>query len=617
MSYGSGNSGDYKKLKGQMIQVVDTDPVVYAGSWATGANINTARKGLSGFGTSPAAIAATGNDPSTVTSCESWNGSAWSEVADVNTGKFYRGNCGTQTAGLIVGGAPATTDTEEWDGSSWTETADYPASVTFPILLGIQTAAFCIAGTVGPDYVTATNTYNGSAFTSSTAINTARGEGVGAGTTTAGVITGGNTGSVSNATEKWDGSSWTEVGDLNSARNLLAGSGASSTAMLAFGGNATAVVSTESWNGTTWTEVGDLSTGRRELGGSTNGTSQLGLAFSGCIANGTVQSATEEWSFPSAPGVQEGQLWIKTATGTSSVMKGYQAQGTGAWASGGNLPQALFENAGAGATQSAALNFGGQGNPPGPAHPVSGETQTYNGSSWTEVADLNNARKLLAGSGTQTSALAYGGEGPHSAETEVWDGSSWTSVAELNSGRLYIKGIGTSSTSAVLAGGKIGPPAPTVTNVETWDGSSWTETTELNSGRERHGATGSSTAGIVTGGYNGPGDSALSICETWNGSGWTETGDLNTARFQLSSSGDSSSALAIGGTPGHKAVTEEFNGSSWTEVGDLSLARNAHATSGHTSFEAMTFGGSSPPDNRTATTEEWNVPFVTKTIGTD
>ena len=43
MTYGSGNSGNYKKLKGHMIQVLDTDPLPYAGSWATGANINTAR----------------------------------------------------------------------------------------------------------------------------------------------------------------------------------------------------------------------------------------------------------------------------------------------------------------------------------------------------------------------------------------------------------------------------------------------------------------------------------------------------------------------------------------------------------------------------------------------
>ena len=310
MTYGSGNSGNYKKLKGQMIQVLDTDPLPYAGSWATGANINTARKGLSGFGTSPAAIAATGNSPSTVTSCESWNGSSWTEVADVNTGKFYRGNCGTQAAGLIIGGAPSTGDVEEWDNSSWTETADYPGNITGPILLGIQTAAFCIGGEV-PPYTTATNTYNGSAFTSSTAINTARSTAIGAGSTTAAVIAGGTTPSATAATELWNGSAWTEVSDLNTARDLLAGSGDSSTASLAFGGLAGAVANTENWNGTAWTEVSDLSTGRRELGGSTNGTSQLALAFSGANSGGTVQSATEEWSFPSVTGVQEGQLWIK------------------------------------------------------------------------------------------------------------------------------------------------------------------------------------------------------------------------------------------------------------------------------------------------------------------
>ena len=39
MTYGTGNSGNYKKLKGQTIQVVDADPVlggVAGATWATG-----------------------------------------------------------------------------------------------------------------------------------------------------------------------------------------------------------------------------------------------------------------------------------------------------------------------------------------------------------------------------------------------------------------------------------------------------------------------------------------------------------------------------------------------------------------------------------------------------
>ncbi len=37
------------------------------------------------------------------------------------------------------------------------------------------------------------------------------------------------------------------------------------------------------------------------------------------------------------------------------------------------------------------------------------ETETYDGSTWTEVGDLNTARRSSNGAGTQTAALAFGG----------------------------------------------------------------------------------------------------------------------------------------------------------------------------------------------------------------
>ncbi len=77
----------------------------------------------------------------------------------------------------------------------------------------------------------------------------------------------------------------------------------------------------------------------------------------------------------------------------------------GTWASGGDLPAALKENAGAGATYNAALSFGG--------NPLNAETDSYNGTSWSEVNEMNTARRLLAGAGTQTAALAYGGWPPN------------------------------------------------------------------------------------------------------------------------------------------------------------------------------------------------------------
>jgi hypothetical protein len=60
--------------------------------------------------------------------------------------------------------------------------------------------------------------------------------------------------------------------------------------------------------------------------------------------------------------------------------------------------------AGAG-TQTAGLAFGGEANPP-----ITGATEEYDGSTWTtSPGSLNTARKGLAAGGTQTAALAFGG----------------------------------------------------------------------------------------------------------------------------------------------------------------------------------------------------------------
>ena len=128
-------------------------------------------------------------------------------------------------------------------------------------------------------------------------------------------------------------------------------------------------------------------------------------------------------SDPSNP--VEGQVWYNT---TSNVLKGQAATTAGAWATGGNLNTARVYLAGAG-TQTAALAFGGT------APPVKNETESYNGTNWTDVNNLNTARFALAGAGTQTAALAFGGRpspSPVRAETEHWNGSNWTEVNDLN-----------------------------------------------------------------------------------------------------------------------------------------------------------------------------------------
>ena len=63
--------------------------------------------------------------------------------------------------------------------------------------------------------------------------------------------------------------------------------------------------------------------------------------------------------------------------------------------------------------------------------------ESWDGSSWTEIADLNTAREFLSSGGVQTSGLAYAGNTPGvKDETETFDGVSWTEEADLSTARM-------------------------------------------------------------------------------------------------------------------------------------------------------------------------------------
>ena len=123
-------------------------------------------------------------------------------------------------------------------------------------------------------------------------------------------------------------------------------------------------------------------------------------------------------SDPSNP--VEGQVWYNS---TSNVLKGEAATTVGSWSTGGSLNTGRRSMAGAGASSSSALGFGGFLGPP--PNTMLDLTEKYNGTSWTEVNDMNNARRSMGGAGTQTSALAFGGLLSTTAlgTTEEWLGA--------------------------------------------------------------------------------------------------------------------------------------------------------------------------------------------------
>ena len=140
-----------------------------------------------------------------------------------------------------------------------------------------------------------------------------------------------------------------------------------------------------------------------------------------------------------------GQVWYNT---TTNKLKITAVSTSGAWASGGNMATARSSLAGAG-TQTSGLAFGGYAN---------NATEHYDGSAWTAGGNLGTGRKNLTGAGTQTAGLAFGGTPPKTA-TEHYDGSAWTAGGNLGTGRYAIAGAGTLS-----AGLAFGGKAPSTTN---------------------------------------------------------------------------------------------------------------------------------------------------------
>ena len=72
--------------------------------------------------------------------------------------------------------------------------------------------------------------------------------------------------------------------------------------------------------------------------------------------------------------------------------------------------------AGAG-TSTAALKISGT-NPSPPTHV---DVEQWNGSTWTEIANVNTARRYGVGAGDVNNALFYGGGPTLTAKTELWD----------------------------------------------------------------------------------------------------------------------------------------------------------------------------------------------------
>ena len=320
---------------------------------------------------------------------------------------------------------------------------------------------------------------------------------------------------------------------------------------------------------------------------------------------------------PSDPIV--GDFYYNSTTGSFNQVNAGGAP-LGSFASGANLPSARDFCGGIGVRDAALCVAGTDG-----TYSVTTEAIEYNGTSWSEKANLNLGRSdgSFAADGTTESGIIAGGQlfpspGGNLDQTETFNGSSWSEVSELNTARDNL----TSSKSGSISGSLAfmgGTPSPYTDKTEEWNGASWTEKSDLNNARERGSGGGSSTAAIAVDGARAPAPAnpdGVKYFETWNGTSWTSGPDTNTAHYYGASWGTTTDAVVAGTNPASNVV-EGFNGTAWSEISEMGTNRVLHGggSGGPGSQTGIIFGGAVPPYSNA--TEEWTAAaFQIKTVTT-
>ena len=598
----------YKELHGEAVRDVSSDPtnsgeifynsstdtfrsVVQSSAWVSASALSTSRRELNGAGTADSSLAMGGYTTTTLATTEEFNGSGWSNAEDMPAVKHAAASGGLQTAAFIAGGYPdpaGNTATYEYDGTNWGSGGSLSQARRGFTGSGTLTAGLAMGGFSDPVSsgapLTNVEEYDGTNWTSGGALPAGNANIGAAGTQTATVAFGGYLGPSGNTTNAYhyDGSSWTSTGSMNTARSSLGGSGIQTSAM-GFGGAApSASAATELYNGSTWTTSTNMATARYNFGSAQNAPSNTtGLAFGGGPPHTAV---TEDWNVsttvttPAAfssggtmgTGRYGGQYF---GTGKASqVACGGHVPGSPpstansetydgtTWSEGNNINTARFNGAGGGTETAGVISMGRS-----PSD--SNATEEYNGSSWTTVTASPETKYRKVGAGTQTALIVTGGL--NSPPTVVYpttsleyDGTNWTSGGTAPFGGNYMDGVGTETSAVVFGGNSPNDPAGQSNNLSfDYNGSAWTANNNINSNHAgQHFASGTVTDAII--GAGGAPYTIAAVSETYDGTTFATNATLATEGQRGGKGTTSGAAFAVGGHPPYLAVTEEYTAAS-------------------------------------------------------
>ena len=278
-----------------------------AGAWSSGGNHPQNIRGGGSAGTQTAAWYVGGLQyPSdTKNRTDEYNGSSWTNVNNLPADYFNGNACGTLTAGLIFGsnaGYGAEEQVYEYDGTDWTAGGSLPdigPAYGSAGGGGTQTAAVACGGYGDPPPgISTVLEYNGSSWSANpNSLPTGNYNQAGDGTATALWLAGGYLSST--ATLHFDGTSFTTSGSMATARPSACGAGyGTQTNAIVAGGEASGTSTQgEQYNGTIWVTAPSMSQGRKYgLGASRSAGSQTGFICGGATPPNPNTNATEEFT---------------------------------------------------------------------------------------------------------------------------------------------------------------------------------------------------------------------------------------------------------------------------------------------------------------------------------
>lgn len=229
----------------------------------------------------------------------------------------------------------------------------------------------------------------------------------------------------------------------------------------------------------------------------------------------------------------------------AEIYKTEEYNGT-SWSEEADTDQRRQDGASSGIQTSALVSAGYTTSPRGNSPWV----ESYNGTVWAEETTIGTTAQGRRGFGlTETTAMV--GSAAPTVDTETWNGTSWTQLNDQNTARNGQGTFGTNTAGISAAG----TPTGGEDEVESWNGTNWTIVNSVNTARSYLAAAGIQTNGLIYGGNTPP---SVANTEAFDGTSWTEVADLGTATYYGSGGGTGAAAIMAGGNPAGLATTQDW-----------------------------------------------------------